>query len=198
MEASSHDRTAGLNLNTGGQASSNSAASASLFDILYAELHRIAHRELSKEDHGHTLQTTALVHEAFAKLETTQHARWNNKSHFLAEAAIAMRRILVDHARAKLTDKRGGGWGRTELDENTPCFVTPGDPKILDLDHALTDLAVLDARQAQTVTLRYFGGCTKDETAAILGVSLGTVSNDWNAARAWLRMRLADLDTGRG
>lgn len=173
-------------------------AEQALFDELYGELRRIAERELRSEPRGHTLQPTALVHEAFAKLRGARHARWANRAHFLAEAAIAMRRILVDHARAKLAGRRGGGRGRVDLDRDALSFIEPDDPVILDIDLALTELATLHERQARTVVLRYFGGCTKGEVATILGVSHSTVSNDWDSARAWLRMRLATLDAGRG
>jgi len=176
--------------------SANGGQPSVLFQRLYAELKELAERELRHERPGHTLQPTALVHEAFAKLSGERRIEWKDRNHFLAEAAIAMRRILVDHARAANADKRTAGTRRVTLDENTPALIDPQDPSTIDLDEALNELAQIDARQANTVTLRYFGGCTKEETASVLGVSTSTVANDWVIARAWLRSRLATLARG--
>ena len=162
-----------------------------LLPVVYDELRRLAARHLSQENPGHTLQATALVHEAFMRLVKQEDVAWRNRAHFFAIAAQAIRRILVDHARGRGRFKRGGGRQRVELDEN---LVDPGgdDGDILALHEAMEVLASLNARQAQIVELKFFGGLRFKDIAEFLGLSQRTVEGDWHMARAWLRQRLRD------
>jgi RNA polymerase sigma factor (TIGR02999 family) len=158
--------------------------------LVYDELHRIAVAYLRGERPGHTLQPTALVHEAFLKLLDQSRVEWRGRAHFLAVAAQAMRRVLVDHARRRRAQKRGAGVLLLSVDD----MDLPGerrDVALDDLDAALTDLARLDQRPARVVELRFFGGLSIEETAEVLGVSPATVKRDWTAARAWLYRELA-------
>jgi RNA polymerase sigma factor (TIGR02999 family) len=160
---------------------------------VYGELRRLAAQYLRRERQGHTLQATALVHEAFVKL-VDQQAAWRNRAHFFGVAAQLMRRILVDHARSRAADKRGGGIPHLALEEAlVPAAAL--DIDLLALDEALTRLAALDPQQARIVELKFFGGLTLDETAAVLHVSAATVSRDWTIARAWLLLALKDAAT---
>jgi RNA polymerase sigma-70 factor, ECF subfamily len=164
------------------------SAADRLLPVLYDELHRLASSYLRRERTGHTLQSTALVNEAWMKL-AEQSAPWQNRAHFLGVAAQAMRRILVDHARRKSALKRGGAEVRVTLAD-----VAAPDGREVDLvhlDEALERLAALDARQAKMVTMRFFAGLTVEETAEALGVSEKTVKRDWAAAKAWLHRELA-------
>ncbi|MEM1413380.1 MAG: ECF-type sigma factor [Myxococcota bacterium] len=161
-----------------------------LSDTTYAHLRAIAGRYL-KGRPGHTLQPTALVNEAYLKLEKREAGGFESREHFMAVAARVMRHILVDHARRKNADKRGGGRERTTLsrlaiDERERTL------DVLDLDEALTALADLDARHAQVVELKVFAGMTSPEMARVLGVSVATVERDWVKARAWLRVRMGE------
>jgi len=140
---------------------------------------------MAGERTGHSLQATALVNEAYLRLADVQHVNWQNRGHFLAMAARLMRRILVDHARAKHYQKRGGGALRAELDDLDLIALGPGR-ELVALDDALTELAKHDERQSQIVELRFFGGLTVEETAAALEISPETVMRDWKAAKAWL------------
>jgi RNA polymerase sigma factor (TIGR02999 family) len=167
-----------------------------LLPIVYAELRRQARRALRREAGGHTLQPTALVHEAYLKLIDQQRAHWESRTQFFAVAAQLMRRILVDHARARRRTKRGGGATQVTL----PDVAASEDPTrdfnatsldTLDLDEALTRFAVLDPNKARLVELRYFAGLSIPEAAAALGVSPATVGRDWAVARAWLRRELS-------
>jgi RNA polymerase sigma-70 factor (ECF subfamily) len=161
----------------------------SLFPVVYSELRRLAHHYLSHERTGHTLQPTALVHEVYLRLIPQDEATWQDRGRFIGIAAHVMRQILVEHARGRNRQKRGGEFGRIPLDDN----VAPIDPDFSrweDLDRALNRLTQLDPRQAQVVELRYFGGLTVEETADVLGVSAKTVKRDWSIARAWLRREL--------
>jgi len=174
---------------------SDRAASTELpadpFPLVYDELRRVAHRHLEREAEGHTLSTTALVHEVYLRLKDHGTGAFNDRVHFFAMAARAMRRILVDHARRHHADKRGAGARRVPL-ENIERLT--GDGLAIDeradllvaLDEALLRLTVLDARQAQVVELRFFGGLTEDETAKTLGIGLRTAKRDWAKARSWL------------
>ena len=156
-----------------------------LMPLVYDELHRIAHRYIAQQSPGHTLQTTALLHEAYLRLVGQEEKQWENRAHFFGVAAQAMRHILVDYARAQLRDKRGGGAMRLSLDE----ALTLGpehSAELIALNDALTDLAELDERQSKIVELRFFGGLTEPEIATLLQVSQRTVSSDWRLARAWL------------
>jgi len=160
-----------------------------LLPLVYREMRRIAAGYLKDERPGHTLQPTALAHEAYLRL-VGRGAQWENRAHFLGVAARAMREILVDHARRRRALKRGGGQPLTQLDE---ALVVGGDRPIAfdDLDAALNDLARLSERQARVVELRYFGGLTIEETGEVLGISPVTVKRDWATARAWLYRELS-------
>jgi len=153
--------------------------------LVHGELQRIARKCMAGERTGHSLQATALVNEAYLRLADVQHVNWQNRGHFLAMAARLMRRILVDHARAKHYQKRGGGALRVELDDLDLIALGPGR-ELVALDDALTELAKHDERQSQIVELRFFGGLTVEETAAALEISPETVMRDWKAAKAWL------------
>ena len=166
------------------------AAAESLFPLLYEELRRIAHRQLAVERPGHTLCTTALVHEAYVKLSAQTHAQFANRAHFLAVAAQAMRRILVTHARKVRADKRGGKWSRLDLDQ-VDIPVDERAEALVALDSALDRLTALSPRLGQVVECRFFGGMTEDETATALGVTERTVRRDWVKAKGWL---LNDLE----
>ena len=166
------------------------AALDRIVPLVYGELRRIAARALRREREGHTLQPTALVHEAYMRMVEQEGVEWQNRAHFLACAANAMRRILVDSARARRAGKRGGGANRETLSE--ALEVAAAQPvDLVALDDALSALAALHARQAQVVELRYFGGLSIEETAEVLGVSPATVSNDWALARGFLRRELS-------
>jgi RNA polymerase sigma-70 factor, ECF subfamily len=154
-----------------------------LFAIVYRELRRIAAGYLRRE-RAVMLEPTALVHEAYLRL-VDQRTSWQSRAHFFAVAAQMMRRILVDHARARNMGKRSGEWERVTLDDMNAMTV-PLDADLLDLDDALRQLAVLDPRKSQVAELRFFGGLSVEETGRVLGISLKTVEREWQAARAWL------------
>jgi RNA polymerase sigma factor (TIGR02999 family) len=165
------------------------AALAELTPLVYEELRRLAHRQMGAERADHTLQTTALANEAYLRLADHTNPRWQNRVHFFAAAAQAMRRILVSYARAQRSEKRGGGALKIELDE--AAVVLPEESKeILDLHEALERLATLDSRKAQVVELKYFGGLTYDEIAEVLKISRVTVRRDWEFAKVWLYTEL--------
>lgn len=160
-----------------------------LVPLLYDELRRIASRQLRRESAGHTLQTTALVHEAWLRLVDQTRIRWINRAHFFAVASRLMRRILVDHARRVNAGKRGGGWRRLDLDDaEIPLEERAG--VLVQLDEALERLAALNPRLTRVVECRFFGGMTEEETAAALGVTDRTVRRDWVKAKAWLQQAL--------
>ena len=161
-----------------------------LMPIVYEELGRLAKAHLARERPDHTLQPTDLVHETYLKLVDQRRADWKSRAHFFAVAARLMRRILVDHARARLARKRGGGAVVVRFDETLPLWTDSSDVMLIALDDALVALGALDDRQARTVELRYFAGLTIDEAALALGVSGMTVKRDWTVARAWLKLRL--------
>lgn len=165
-------------------------AARRLMAVVYDELRRLAASYLGRQRDNHTLQPTALVHEAFLKL-IDQTNGFSNRAHFFAVAAKAMRHVLVDHARAKNADKRGGDWKRITLDQGLMPAGSTVD--IVALDDALEHLGALDARQAQVVEMRFFGGLSVEEAAKVLGVSKSTVEADWRMARAWLSRRLAEV-----
>ncbi len=156
---------------------------------MYDELHRRAARQLRRERPG-TLRPTALVHEAYLRLARQRRSDWRDRAQFFLVAANAMRRVVVDHARARTAEKRAGGWLRVTLDEGTAC-APARDTDGLALARALEDLAALDAAKARVVELRFFAGLTLDETAEALDVSEATVTRDWRFARAWLYQRLS-------
>jgi RNA polymerase sigma factor (TIGR02999 family) len=161
------------------------AALEKLIPLVYAELHRLARRYMRREHAGHTLQTSALVNEAYLQLIDSRSVRWQNRTHFFAVSARIMRRILVDFARARQNLKRGGGARHIPLDEGLVVSAA-GGADLLALHEALERLSVLNARQSQVVELRYFGGLNEDEVAEVLKVSPRTVRHDWSLARAWL------------
>jgi RNA polymerase sigma factor (TIGR02999 family) len=156
-----------------------------LVPVVHAELRRLARREMRRERDGHTLQTTALVNEAYLRLIDLGGVTWKDRAHFFAMSARLMRRILVDHARARRYQKRGGGAQVVPFDEELTAVNEPR-ADLVALDDALTALASLDPRKGQVVELRFFGGLSVEETAASLGVSEGTVLRDWRLAKAWL------------
>ncbi len=161
------------------------AALAELTPLVYDELRRLAHRQMGGERPDHTLQTTALVNEAYLRLAGQTNPPWQNRAHFFAVAARAMRRILVSYARAQRSEKRGGGALKMELDE--AVIVSPEQSKaIVDLHEALERLGTLDSRKARVVELKYFGGLNHDEIAEVMKISTITVRRDWVFAKAWL------------
>jgi RNA polymerase sigma factor (TIGR02999 family) len=160
-----------------------------LMPLVYRELRRLAHGQLRGERADHTLQTTALVHEAYLRLVDQREASWKNRAQFFAVAARMMRRILVDYARARQYAKRGGGAQPMELDEAMGVSRDRA-AKVVALDEALLRLAELDSRKSRLVELRFFGGMSIEETAEILGVSPGTVMRDWTLAKAWLQREM--------
>lgn len=165
------------------------AALEKLVPLVYEELRRLAHHYMMAQRPDHTLQTTALVNEAYLRFADQTSSNFTNRSHFLAVAAKAMRQILVNHAKASGRQKRGSGARKIELDE--AVLISPEQTgAILDLNEALERLAILDSRKAQVVELRYFGGLTQDEIAEVLKLSVATVRRDWVFARAWLYTEL--------
>jgi len=167
----------------------NQQALEKLVPLIYNELRRIASTSLRRERPGHTLQTTALVHEAYLKLIDQKDTRWQNRDHFFAIAAQAMRRLLIDSARKHIAAKRGGVAENLPLDEALDIPIEP-DPILLPLDEALDALEKFDPQQSRIVELRFFGGLTIEETAKVMKLSKDTVKGDWAMARAWLRDRL--------
>jgi len=165
------------------------AALAQLIPLVHHELHQIARRCMAGERAGHSLQATALVNEAFLKLVDAQNVAWHDRAHFLAVSARVMRRILVDHARARHYQKRGGDAVRVTFDEGLAVTNEPGD-EFVALDDALEALAKFDERKSRVIELRFFGGLTVDETAAVLKVSSATVMGDWRLAKAWLQREM--------
>jgi RNA polymerase sigma-70 factor, ECF subfamily len=163
----------------------NESALNKLIPLVYEELRRIAHHQMAKERAGHTLQTTALVNEAYLRLVGAAEVPWKDRAHFFALSAQLMRRVLVDHARGHGRAKRGGAMIKLSLDEAIAIPVG-SDASILELDDALKALAVVDERKAKTVELRFFGGFSVEETAKMLNVSISTVMNDWKFTKVWL------------
>ena len=159
--------------------------------LIYDELRRQAHRYLNRERPNHTLQTTALVHEAYLRLADQRNVTWQNRAHFFGLAAQMMRRILVNYAVSRNREKRGGLNERISLDETIMIAGDSSDVDIISLDDALTRLEELDERQARVVELRYFSGLSIEETAEVLGISPATVKREWNMARTWLRAELS-------
>jgi RNA polymerase sigma factor (TIGR02999 family) len=168
-------------------------AEARLLPLVYDQLRRQAAHQLRRERPGHSLSPTAVVHELYLRLLPQERASWVNRTQFFAIASRLIRRVLVDHARARRAAKRAGGWQRVTLAEDV-AQAGPPEVDLLALDRALEELAALDARRARLVELRYFGGLSLDETAAALGVSAATVSREWGLARAWLHRRLAEAE----
>ena len=187
MESSSAEITALLTRLSKG----DKAAIERLMPLVYDELHRRATSQMRQERAGHTLQPTALVHEAFLKLVGQRAASFRNRAHFFAIASQLMRRILIDHARARLTTRRGGDQG--ELSLRYAADLRTNTPRgMIAVDDALDKLKALDPRQEQIVEMRFFGGLTVEETAEVLGVSTRTIEREWTLARAWLYMHLKE------
>jgi RNA polymerase sigma factor (TIGR02999 family) len=161
-----------------------------LMPIVYAELHRQAANYLRRERIGHTLQATALINEAYLKLIDQREVNWKNRAHFFGIAAQAMRRILVDHAKARHRNKRGGNQEDLPLEAAEFAVSGEGGVDLIALDEALTRLALFDERQSKIVELRFFSGMSVEETAEAIGVSTATVKNEWRTAKAWLFQEL--------
>ena len=157
--------------------------------VVYEELRRLAHRYMAREHPGHALQTTALVHEAYLRLIDGKKVQWQNRAHFFAVSAQLMRRILVDFARSRLYQKRGGNAEQVSFDEALVVARGKGTDLVA-LDDALAALASVDPRMSQVVELRFFGGLSVEETAEVLKISTDTVTSDWKLAKVWLRQRL--------
>jgi RNA polymerase sigma factor (TIGR02999 family) len=189
-QASTHEITQLLQGWRGG----DRAALDALLPVVYKELHRLAHFQLRQERSGHTLQSAALVHEAYLRLVGLNPPQWESRTHFFAIAAQLMRQILVDYARRHRAHKRGGGAVALPLEEAT-LLLGGKEIDVVALDDALKELAKVDARKAQVVELRFFGGLSFSETAEVLKLSAVTVSRDWSTARAWLHR---ELGRGRG
>jgi RNA polymerase sigma factor (TIGR02999 family) len=185
------DRATDLVANLSGEEKSPSSAEE-LMPLVYDDLRRRARAYMSRERPGHTLQPTALVHEAYMKLVDQTRVNWRGRTHFFAIGAQAMRRILIDHARGHGRDKRGGDWQRVTLSAPLKSDESGMDlVELLSLDRALEKLAGLDGRQAKIVELRFFAGLKMSEVAEVLGVSKRTVEDDWLHARAWLKHQLS-------
>jgi len=159
-----------------------------LVDHVYGVLHRMANSQMGAERPDHTLTPTALVHEAYLRLVDQENMGWQSRAHFYAIAARVMRRVLIDHARRRLAGKRGGGQQMVTLHEDAAAVTTPEN--LLELDRALDRLDQLSPRQRQVVEMRFFGGMTHEETAAVLDVSVPTVRRDWRMAQAWLKREI--------
>jgi RNA polymerase sigma factor (TIGR02999 family) len=166
------------------------AARDELMPLVYAELHRLAHRHIKKERPGHTLQTSALVNEAFVRLVDQRDVHWQSRAHFFGIAAQMMRRILVDYARKRRFAKRGGDQLQVSLNEELVA-ANQRSADVVFLDDALTQLADIDERKSKVVELKFFGGLSIEETAEALDVSPGTVMRDWTLAKAWLRRAMS-------
>lgn len=179
-------------------ADGDAAAADDLLPLVYAELHHLARRAMEGQRPDHTLQATALVHEAFLKLIVLDRPGWESRRHFLQVAAKAMRAVLVDHARARSTAKRGAGRRPLPLDEGAVVAPDADGAAVIALHEALERLSALDPPLAQLVELRYFTGLSVDETAAVLGVSSRTVKRHWRVARAWLLRELGTAAPGEG
>lgn len=162
-----------------------------LMPIVYADLRRLAAGYMRREAAGHALQPTALVHEAYVRLVDQKRVKWRNRAHFFGVAAGLMRRILVDAARRRRAEKRGGGWERVTLAGDEAAPGSHREVDVLALHEALERLAEFDPQQERIVELRYFGGLTIEETAEVLGISTATVAREWRIAKAWLRANLS-------
>jgi RNA polymerase sigma factor (TIGR02999 family) len=161
-----------------------------LMPLVYADLRRVAAGYMQRELVGHALQPPALVHEAYVRLIDQKQVKWRNRAHFFGVAASMMRRILVDHARRRRAEKRGGNWERVTLAENEAAADSAREIDVLALHESLERLAAFDPQQERIVELRYFGGLTIDETAEVVGISSATVVREWTIAKAWLRTNL--------
>jgi RNA polymerase sigma-70 factor (ECF subfamily) len=192
MAESDRGRTLLAELREAGPAGTNTLVLA-----VYDELRRLAHHYLRQERPGHTLQTTALVHEVYLRLIPQDEATWEDRGRFIAICARLMRQVLVDYARTRGREKRGGGRQPLPLEDDVAMVDASGGGDWEDLDRALERLAMLEPRQVKVVELRYFGGMTVEEAADVLGVSPKTVKRDWAVARAWLRRELSRAEPDR-
>ena len=170
------------------------AALDELIPLVYAELRRLARHQMNRENPGHTLQTSALINEAYLRLVDQQGVQWQDRAHFFAVAAQVMRHILIDHARRHQYAKRGGGAVKVELNE---AILLPEQrtAELIALDEALTELGAVDPRRSRVVELRFFGGLSIEETAEVMKVSSPTVQREWRAAKAWLRRAISMKDS---
>jgi RNA polymerase sigma factor (TIGR02999 family) len=166
------------------------AALEQLMPLVYSELHRLAHRHIKKERPGHTLQTSALLNEAFLRLVDQRDVHWQGRAHFFGLAAQMMRRILVDYARSRRYAKRGGDAQQVTFDEGL-IVSRQLSADVIYVHEALNELAAIDERKSKVVELKFFGGLSIEETAEVLGVSPGTVMRDWTLAKAWLRLAMS-------
>lgn len=179
--------------------SGNAQTVEKILPRVYSELRLLARGMLSSERSNHTLQSTALVHEAYLRLVNQHQANWHNRAHFFGVAAMVIRRILVDHARRRSSQRRGGGEAHLSLDDVPTIGANSPDHDLLDLDEALRDLADHDERSARVVEMRFFGGLTHEEIAEVLQINERTVRRDWTHARAWLYNRIVNnSDQGNG
>lgn len=169
------------------------AAVDALMPLVYEKLHAMAQRQLRGERAGHTLNATALVHEAYLKLSDQRRVTWQNRAHFLAVAAQAMRRILINYAHSRLAEKRGGGQPLVTFNEQAGHREARAE-ELVALDEALSELATLNERQGKVVEYQFFGGLKHEEIAEVLGVSVPTVRRDWRLARAWLSRQLKNFN----
>ena len=167
----------------------NQAALDRLMPVVYTELRQLAHRYMRRERPGHTMQTTALIHEAYLRLVDQNQVRWQHQAHFFGIAARLMRQILIEHARSRTRAKRGGGVGTISLDE-AAIVSQARATALLALDDALERLATIDPRKSQVVELRFFGGLSVEEAAQVLNIAPNTVLRDWRMAKAWLRREI--------
>jgi RNA polymerase sigma-70 factor, ECF subfamily len=186
-----NDRVSPVDLLRSAQAGDRAALDR-LLPLVYDELKRVARNRMRNEKTDHTLQATALVHEAYLKLIDQHSTDWDQRAQFFSIASEVMRRVLVNHAVAQQTEKRGGKWSQVTVSllNDIPGETTDADAAVIDLDRALTDLAALDPQQARVVELRYFGGLTIEETAAAMNLSIATVKREWSTARLWLKRAL--------
>jgi RNA polymerase sigma factor (TIGR02999 family) len=176
-------------------AAGKSAATQDLFDAVYDQLRQIARRRMAEERNDHTLQPTALVHEAYLRLVGDQQIRWNSRAHFYGAAARAMRRILVEHARRRARPKHGGDRERIPLSQSPgQIAVAPPSDEILAVDEALSRLEAADPRKGTIVNLRYFAGLTAEQTARVVGVSVGTIEREWRFIKSWLQLELTERE----
>ena len=166
-----------------------------LYPLVYEELRRLAHRYMTKERRGHTLQTTAVVHEAYLRLIDQKHVQWQNRAHFFAIASQMMRRILITHAQSHAYAKRGGGALKVSLDE-AAVLSQERASDLIALDEALKGLTAIDPRRSQVVELRFFGGLSNEEIAEVLNISTNTVTRDWSVAKAWLHREMSKEQEG--
>lgn len=169
----------------------NQAALDRLMPVVYTELRQLAHRYMRRERPGHTMQTTALIHEAYLRLVDQNQVRWQHQAHFFGIAARLMRQILIEHARSRTRAKRGGGVGTISLDE-AAIVSQARATELLALDDALERLATIDPRKSRVVELRFFGGLSVEEAAQVLNIAPNTVLRDWRMAKAWLRREISN------